>query len=34
MSAYTAYLSGQLKDYEYPEHEIAMALAHLPVITP
>ncbi len=32
MSAYTAYLSGQLKDYEYPEHEIAMALAHLPVV--
>lgn len=32
MSAYTAYLSGQLKDFEYPEHEIAMALAHLPVV--
>ncbi len=32
MSAYTAYLSGHLKDYEYPEHEIAMALAHLPVV--
>ncbi|NLF67819.1 MAG: TrpB-like pyridoxal phosphate-dependent enzyme [Candidatus Anammoximicrobium sp.] len=32
MSAYTAYLSGQLKDYEYPEQEIAMALAHLPVV--
>ena len=30
MSAYTAYLSGQLKDYEYPENEIAMALSHLP----
>jgi len=32
MSAYTAYLSGLLKDYVYPEHEIAMALAHLPVV--
>lgn len=32
MSAYTAYLSGQLKDYDYPEGEIAMALAHLPVV--
>jgi tryptophan synthase beta chain len=32
MSAYTAYLSGQLKDYEYPDDEIAMALSHLPVV--
>lgn len=32
MSAYTAYLSGQLKDYEYPEDEIAMALSHLPSV--
>jgi tryptophan synthase beta chain len=32
MSAYTAYLSGNLIDYEYPEEEIAMALAGLPSI--
>jgi tryptophan synthase beta chain len=32
MSAYTAYLAGQLKDYEYPDDEIAMALSHLPVV--
>lgn len=32
MSAYTAYLSGQLQDYEYPDEEIAMALSHLPVV--
>jgi tryptophan synthase beta chain len=30
MSAYPAYLAGELRDYEYPEHEIAMALASLP----
>lgn len=34
MSAYTAYLSGQLQDYEYPEEEVAMALAHLPTVAP
>jgi tryptophan synthase beta chain len=32
MSAYTAYLSGCLMDYEYPEEEIAMALAGLPSV--
>jgi tryptophan synthase beta chain len=32
MSAYTAYLSGDLRDYEYPAEEIAMALAGLPVM--
>ena len=32
MSAYTAYLSGNLMDYEYPEEEIAMALAGLPSV--
>ncbi len=32
MSAYTAYMSGELMDYEYPEEEIAMALAGLPPI--
>jgi tryptophan synthase beta chain len=32
MSAYSAYLAGQLQDYEYPEHEIAMALAGLPSV--
>ena len=30
MSAYTAFLAGELRDYEYPEHEIAMALSSLP----
>lgn len=30
MTAYTAYLAGELKDYDYPEEEIAMALAGLP----
>lgn len=34
MSAYTAYMSGQLQDYEYPEEEVAMALAHLPSVAP
>jgi tryptophan synthase beta chain len=32
MSAYEAYLSGKLKDYEYPESEIQAALASLPNI--
>jgi tryptophan synthase beta chain len=32
MSAYTAYLAGNLMDYEYPEQEIAMALAGLPSV--
>ncbi len=30
MSAYQAYNAGELQDYEYPEKEIAMALAGLP----
>lgn len=30
MQAYTDYLEGKLKDYEYPEEEVAMALAGLP----
>jgi tryptophan synthase beta chain len=34
MSAYTAYLSGELMDYEYPAEEISMALAGLPSIGP
>lgn len=32
MSAYEAYLSGKLEDYEYPQAEIDAALAALPVI--
>jgi tryptophan synthase beta chain len=32
MQAYTDYLAGKLKDYEYPEEEIAMALAGLPPV--
>ncbi len=30
MQAYTDYLEGKLQDYEYPEEEVAMALAGLP----
>jgi tryptophan synthase beta chain len=30
MTAYTDYLAGKLQNYEYPEEEIAMALAGLP----
>lgn len=33
MGAYQAYTSGELRDYEYPEHEIAMALAGLPTVS-
>ncbi|MBZ0275345.1 MAG: TrpB-like pyridoxal-phosphate dependent enzyme, partial [Anaerolineae bacterium] len=32
MSAYDAYLSGQLTDYEYPQAEIDAAIAALPQI--
>lgn len=32
MSAYEAFLSGKLTDYEYPEHEIEAALADLPQV--
>jgi tryptophan synthase beta chain len=32
MSAYQAYLAGELQDYEYPAEEIAMALSGLPVV--
>ncbi len=32
MAAYIAYNAGELHDYEYPEEEIAMALAGLPVV--
>ncbi len=32
MQAYMDYAAGKLQDYEYPEEEIAMALAGLPVI--
>ena len=31
MAAYDAYLSGKLKDYEYPEEKIQAALEHLPL---
>jgi hypothetical protein len=30
MSAYDAYLKGQLEDYEYPAEAIAEAMAQLP----
>jgi len=32
MQAYINYFAGKLENYEYPEHEIAMALSGLPVI--
>lgn len=32
MQAYTDYLAGELQNYEYPEEEIAMALAGLPSV--
>jgi tryptophan synthase beta chain len=32
MSAYQAYLSGQLEDYEYPEEAIKISLSHLPKV--
>jgi tryptophan synthase beta chain len=32
MSAYTAYMSNKLQNYDYPAEEIAMALAGLPVV--
>lgn len=34
MTAWTAFNEGKLKDYEYPEGEIAMALAGIPPISP
>jgi predicted alternative tryptophan synthase beta-subunit len=33
MSAYQAYLSGKLVDYEYPEEAIKRSLEHLPKVT-
>ena len=32
MSAYTDYLAGKLKNYEYPDEEIAAALSGLPPV--
>ncbi|MBN1863182.1 MAG: TrpB-like pyridoxal phosphate-dependent enzyme [Dehalococcoidales bacterium] len=32
MAAYEAYLSGKLKDYDYPEEKVKEALAHLPQV--
>jgi len=32
MTAYDAYLSGKLSDYEYPEDKVKEALAHLPKV--
>jgi tryptophan synthase beta chain len=32
LQAYTDYLSGKLRDYEYPAEEVAMALAGLPAV--
>ena len=34
MQAYTDYFAGKLRDYEYPDDEIAMALAGLPADLP
>ena len=33
MQAYMDYSAGKLQDYEYPEEEIAMALAGLPAVS-
>lgn len=32
MSAYSAYLNGELSDYEVPREGIAAAMAHLPQV--
>jgi tryptophan synthase beta chain len=32
MSAYEAYLSGKLQDYEYPQEKIEAALKELPKV--
>ncbi len=32
LQAYTDYFAGKLQDYEYPEEEVAMALAGLPSV--
>jgi tryptophan synthase beta chain len=32
MQAYVDYLAGRLRDHEYPESEIALALAGLPSV--
>lgn len=32
MQAYIDYKAGKLQDYEYPEEEVAMALAGLPTV--
>jgi len=32
MQAYTDYMAGKLRDYEYSEEEVAMALAGLPAV--
>lgn len=34
MQAYTDYLAGKLRNFEYPEEEIALALAGLPAVEP
>jgi tryptophan synthase beta chain len=34
MQAYMDYFANKLRDYEYPEHEVAMALAGLPSVEP
>ena len=33
MQAYLDYMAGSLRDYEYPQEEIAAALAGLPTIS-
>ena len=32
LGAYDAYLSGKIKDFEYPEEEIKEALKHIPQV--
>jgi tryptophan synthase beta chain len=34
MQAYMDYFANKLTDYEYPEEEVAMALAGLPSVAP
>jgi tryptophan synthase beta chain len=34
MQAYMDYFANKLRDYEYPEHEVALALAGLPSVAP
>jgi tryptophan synthase beta chain len=33
MAAYQEFLTGDMVDYEHPEHEIESALEHIPVVS-